>query len=306
MHTTIAALSKTMSEARRVVILSGAGLSADSGIPIFRDEASGLWANVDPDEVVSVRGFENNPDKVWAWHEAMRGLFTRMSPNAGHREIAALEWLLPRTRVSVITQNIDGLHQVAGSTRVFELHGNGLRIRCHHRCGFIAEWPTSQSVNHHCPSCGAPARPDVVWFGELLDKDQFAFAVKDMLEADIFITVGTSSSVHPAASLPLAAKDNGALLIEINPHPTPISGKADILIRMGASAFFKALSDALGHGESSLGWDAGIRWQNLVDQIDKRALSWLDQNGVCKRASSSQALRRLFKKSGSNLGRAVE
>ena len=126
MKSMIAELLKPLEEAREVVIFSGAGLSADSGIATFRDGATGLWANIDPEEVASIEGFENNPDKVWAWHEAMRALFAEVQPNAGHEGISALEGLLPNARVTIITQNIDGLHQASGSTRVFEIHGLSL------------------------------------------------------------------------------------------------------------------------------------------------------------------------------------
>jgi NAD-dependent deacetylase len=162
MDTALASLLKPLSQAREVVIFTGAGLSVDSDIPPFRDGATGLWANVDPDEVVSLIGFESNPDRVWAWHEGMRNLFSGVCPNSGHTAIATLEWLLPRARVSVITQNIDGLHQAAGSDRVYEIHGSALRIRCHQHCGFVEDWSACQLAPRRCPSCGAPTRPDVV------------------------------------------------------------------------------------------------------------------------------------------------
>ena len=129
MNDVIANIVKPLRQAREVVILSGAGLSADSGIPTFRDGATGLWANIDPDEVVSIGGFERNPAKVWDWHEMMRGLFAEVKPNAGHRAIAELGTLLLQARLTIVTQNIDGLHQAAGSTRVLEVHGSALRVR---------------------------------------------------------------------------------------------------------------------------------------------------------------------------------
>ncbi len=267
MNNMIADLLKPLSQARKIVIFSGAGLSADSGIPTFRDGATGLWANSNPEDVVSIGGFEEDPDKVWAWHEAMRALFAAMRPNAGHEGIATLEWLLPNARVTVITQNIDGLHQAAGSARVFEIHGSTLRIRCHHHCGFVDAWQAGQSAARRCPSCGAPTRPDVVWFGEPLNKDQFSLVVKTTLEADIFFSVGTSASVHPAASLPILAKENGALVVEINPHKTPFSGQAAYSIRVGASVFFSALSGALGGGLSKPSWREIVSPQRLMARI---------------------------------------
>ncbi|MEO8409961.1 MAG: Sir2 family NAD-dependent protein deacetylase, partial [Propionivibrio sp.] len=124
MNRAIANLIAALAKAREIVVFTGAGLSADSGVPTFRDGATGLWANVDPQEVASIEGFVDDPDKVWAWHRSMRILFAEIQPNAGHFGIAALATLLPQARITVITQNIDGLHQAAGSRRVFELHGS--------------------------------------------------------------------------------------------------------------------------------------------------------------------------------------
>jgi len=244
----IADIVKPLRKARDVVVFSGAGLSADSGIPTFRDGATGLWANIDPDEVVSLGAFERNPDKVWAWHEAMRSLFSEVTPNAGHRGIVELARLLPNARVTIITQNIDGLHQAAGSTRVFEIHGSALRVRCHHHCGFGAPWPLGHDAPRRCPACGARVRPDVVWFGEPLDQAVFSSAVESSFGADFFITVGTSAIIQPAASLPMAAREAGALIVEVNPHATPFSPFADSSIRAGASEFFPALNALLASG----------------------------------------------------------
>ena len=245
MEKTIAAIAAALRRARRVVVFTGAGLSADSGIPTFRDGATGLWADVDPDEVASLEGFDRNPDKVWAWHEAMRALFAKAEPNAGHHGIVELARRLPEALVTVITQNIDGLHQAVGSRRVLEIHGSVQRVRCHQDCGYREDWHIDAVVLRRCPSCGAPTRPDVVWFGEALDDDVFANAIDAALEADVFISVGTSVIVQPSASLPMAAKQNGALIVEVNPHATPLSPFADHSVRSGASAFFAALAAQL-------------------------------------------------------------
>jgi len=245
MSGTIKRLLLPLVDAREVVILSGAGLSADSGIPTFRDGATGLWANIDPDEVVSIGGFQRNPEKVWAWHKAMRDLFAEVQPNAGHAGIATLEHLLPNARLTIITQNIDGLHQAAGSARVLEIHGSALRVRCHHHCGFIEPWPVGHDGTRQCPSCGAPARPDVVWFGESLDEDLISQAVDAAHNADVFFSAGTSSVIQPAASLSMMAKESGALVVEVNPHETAFTEYADHSTRTGASQFFPALVEAL-------------------------------------------------------------
>ena len=250
MEETIRSLLVPLTRASEVVILSGAGLSADSGIPTFRDGATGLWANVDPDEVVSIDGFRRNPDRVWEWHRSMRELFAEVRPNAGHEGIAALELLLPKAKVTVITQNIDGLHQTAGSARVLEIHGSALRVRCHRHCGFVESWPAGQPGRRQCPACGAAARPDVVWFGEALDSKLLDQAIDSATRADLFFTVGTSSVVQPAASLSMIARDGGALLVEVNPHDTPFTEFADYSIRCGASTFFPALATALAQQQS--------------------------------------------------------
>lgn len=254
MNNTIAAILEPLRDAKEVLIFTGAGLSADSGIPTFRDGATGLWADIDPFEVASINGFESNPEKVWAWHESMRTLFAKARPNSGHDGIAALEGLLPNARVTIVTQNIDGLHQAAGSARVFEVHGSALRVRCHRHCGFIDLWQAGQSALRECPSCGAPVRPDVVWFGEALNEDLFSLAAEAALGADICFTVGTSANIQPAASLPMSAKKNGALLVEVNPHETLFSEYADYSIRAGASIFFPALWVELSKGNGKPGY----------------------------------------------------
>ena len=245
MKSTIKSLLAPLSSARQVVFLSGAGLSADSGIPTFRDGATGLWANIDPLEVASIDGFARDPEKVWAWHQSMRRLFAEVRPNTGHWEIAALERLLQNARISVITQNIDGLHQTAGSTHVLEIHGSALHVRCHHHCGFVADWDGGE-VGRQCPSCAAPVRPDVVRFGEALDDAVFGAATEASETADVFFAVGTSAIVQPAASLPMLARDSHAVIVEINPHETPFSPYATHSLRVDAATFFRELNVALG------------------------------------------------------------
>lgn len=229
--------------AKRVVIFSGAGLSAESGIPTFRDSDNSLWANVDPMAVASIGGFNRDPEKVWAWHEDMRRRFALAKPNPGHEGIALLEMLLQPAKVQVITQNIDGFHQEAGSSCVLEIHGTARRVRCHRRCGYIAEW--KDEAPRKCPVCAAPVRPDVVWFGEMLDETLFE-AAQDITEAaDIFFAVGTSGVVQPAASLATLASNSGAMVIEVNIGKTPLSRYADHTALTSASDFFQALCKAV-------------------------------------------------------------
>lgn len=244
MRNTYGAILAALRRAREIVVFSGAGLSADSGIPTFRDGPDGLWADIDPQEVVSVEGFARDPDKVWRWHQTMRQLFAAARPNPGHTGIFALEALLPQARVTVVTQNIDGLHQAAGSTRVFEVHGSAMRLRCHRHCGFIEAWDGGDGPRA-CPRCGQPARPDVVWFGEALEEDVFTAAVQAAYGADLLFTVGTSAVIQPAASLPVLARQAGALVVEVNPCTTPFSRSADHALRVGASEFFPELLQRL-------------------------------------------------------------
>lgn len=230
--------------AREIVFFTGAGLSAESGIPTFRDASNSLWANVDPMAVASIESFNRDPERVWAWHDEMRKLFSGAHPNAGHAAIAELEQLLLPARIRVITQNIDGFHQEAGSAWVLEIHGTARRVRCHRRCGYFSVW--EDSTPHQCPSCGAPLRPDVVWFGEALDEALFTLAQETSREADVFFIVGTSGIVYPAADLAHIAKHAGAMVVEVNPGETSLAQIADHSVRASASDFLPSLCEALG------------------------------------------------------------
>lgn len=235
------AIADILHRARQIVVFSGAGLSADSGIPTFRDGATALWNNVDPDEVASIDGFFRNPQRVWEWLRQLKSLVDDRRPNAGHHAIARLEELTAGRRFTVITQNIDGYHARAGSERVLEVHGTIHRLRCHRRCGFAECWDPDSSKPFNCPACMAPVRPDLVMFGEMLDEEVFSAAESESLRADVFFSVGTSFTVQPAARLPVWAKSSGARVIEVNPHPTALSDLADFSIRSGASEFFETL-----------------------------------------------------------------
>lgn len=237
------AILEKLRTAKNIVVLSGAGLSAESGIPTFRDSNNSLWANIDPMAVASIDGFKQNPGKVWAWHEDMRKLFAGAGPNGGHDAISQLEALLQPATVKVITQNIDGFHQEAGSSWVAEIHGSTSRVRCHRRCGYVTAW--DNKAPHQCPVCGAVTRPDVVWFGEALDAMLFELAEETAAGADVFFTVGTSGIVQPAASLATLAKNSGAMVIEVNPGETAHSVIADYSVRASANEFFQSLCKAI-------------------------------------------------------------
>ena len=231
-------ISKRFDDAEEIVLVTGAGVSADSGIPTFRDGMTGLWNNVNPDQVANIQGFLDDPDRVWQWHAALKTLIDQKRPNHGHDAIAEFERMFFGKRFTVITQNIDGYHAKVGNSRVFEIHGSIHRLRCFRHCGFLQYWEDANTYPIKCPSCGAATRPDVVWFGEPLNEDLFAFAEAAVLNADIVFSVGTSLTVHPVARFPQMAKDSGALVVEVNPFETPFSSTADMSFRQGAGEFF--------------------------------------------------------------------
>jgi NAD-dependent deacetylase len=226
------AAARRISTASRLVVLTGAGVSKESGIPTFREAQDGLWARFDPMEMASERGFLRNPRLVWEWYEHRFGMVASAQPNPGHRAIAALEEIVPA--LTVVTQNIDGLHQAGGSTRVLELHGSIRRYKCFSgkHAGYTREDFAAQSEKPpRCPGCGDLIRPDIVWFGEYLPGDVMRDAYAACREADVALVVGTSGVVQPAASLPFVAQDAGAVVIDVNPDEDEISGRADIFLQ---------------------------------------------------------------------------
>jgi len=203
-----------------VAVLTGAGISQESGIPTFREAQTGLWARYDPEELATPAAFQRNPQLVWEWYRWRRGLIEQALPNAGHLALAHLERLFPKW--TLITQNIDGLHQRAGSQQVIELHGNIHQNRCD-REGTLVMVAETAELPPRCPYCGGLLRPDVVWFGESLPRERLSAAFAAAASCDVFMTVGTSALVHPAASLPVEAARAGVATVEINPAPTPVS-----------------------------------------------------------------------------------
>lgn len=210
-----AGLVKRLRTARHVAVLTGAGISAESGIPTFRDALTGLWARYRPEDLATPEAFARAPDLVWAWYAWRCSLVQRAQPNAGHLALVRLASLVPR--LTLVTQNVDGLHQRAGSAGVHELHGNLLRARCS-REGTPADPPATGVVGvPTCSRCGAPLRPDVVWFGEPLPAAALEAAWHAARFCDVFLSVGTSNLVEPAASLPWLASRAGAAVVVINP-----------------------------------------------------------------------------------------
>jgi NAD-dependent deacetylase len=217
-------LLQRLRRARRVVALTGAGISAESGIPTFRDAQTGLWARFRPEELATPDAFRRGPRLVWDWYEWRRGLVSQAGPNPGHRALARLETLVPE--FTLVTQNVDGLHQRAGSRRVVELHGNIHRNKCFAEGMAVNEWSDTGERPPRCPRCGAHLRPDVVWFGETLPAQALAEADAAARECEALLSIGTSAAVFPAAQLPLTALESGAMVIEVNKDPTPLTAVA--------------------------------------------------------------------------------
>ncbi len=218
-------LVEIMLEARKIGVLTGAGISAESGIPTFRG-SGGLWEGYPVEKVATVEGFAENPELVWKFYDERRINIAKAKPNLAHLALAEME---KHYDMWVITQNIDGLHLEAGSRNVIELHGNIWRVKCtscNYR-GEIHEVPLGE-IPPRCPQCNSILRPDVVWFGEPVYGVKKAFQVAR--ESDVFFVIGTSAQVHPAASLPYIAKDYGATVVEINIEKTPVSIIADYIL----------------------------------------------------------------------------
>ncbi|MBT0566054.1 NAD-dependent deacylase [Williamsia sp. CHRR-6] len=238
----IAAAVEAVRAADVVTVLTGAGMSAESGVPTFRDVATGVWAKYDPMTVATPEAWEADPALVWAWYQRRRALVQAVQPNAGHHALA--RWA-SRADVGVVTQNVDDLHERAGSSDVIHLHGSLFACRCD-----MCERPHSVAVidpdgDRLTPpecECGGQVRPGVVWFGEELPHNAFAEATARATGCDVFVLVGTSGVVYPAAGLAHTARDAGATVIEINPQETELSEVCDITIRSTAATALPAIA----------------------------------------------------------------
>jgi len=238
---TIDKLLNLLERASLVTVLSGAGISAESGIPTFRGP-EGLWRNYRAEDLATPEAFSRDPELVWRWYDWRRGIVAQARPNAAHVGLVALE---RRQRVTVITQNVDGLHALAGSRELIELHGNIWKVRCT-TCAVIAtntEVPLAV-IPPRCGRCGALVRPHIVWFGEAVDPYDFQRSVEMSRSADVFLVIGTSGLVQPAASLAQVAKSSGATVVEINPDSTPATSLADLVFPERATRVFEALGIA--------------------------------------------------------------
>jgi len=246
MDTLILEAARHLASVRRLVVLTGAGVSKESGLATFREAEDGLWAQYDPIEMASQEGFLRNPKLVWEWYEYRFGLVTTAQPNACHRAIAELERVIPN--VTVVTQNIDGLHQAAGSTRVSELHGSIRRYKClggRHTGFSVDDFAEQTERPPRCPQCGDVLRPEVVWFGEYLEADVLMHAYDASQSCDAMLVVGTSGVVQPAASLPFVAARAGAYVIDVNPEQDEISQVADVFLQGKSSEVLPRLLTVL-------------------------------------------------------------
>ncbi len=234
-------LIERLSRARRVAVLTGAGISAESGIPTFRDALTGLWANYDPQELATPEGFARNPKRVWEWYASRRASIAGVRPNPGHEALARLEQRFDT--FTLVTQNIDSLHQRAGSRAVVELHGNITRVKCSLEQRVVSDFAEGESPPR-C-HCGAYLRPDVVWFGEMLPAEALARAEDAAEHCDVFLSIGTSAQVYPAAELPLRALSAGATVVEINPERTALTRHIQFALQGAAGTVLPLLLDKL-------------------------------------------------------------
>jgi NAD-dependent deacetylase len=234
--------------ARRVTVLTGAGMSAESGVATFRDAQTGLWARFDPEELATAAAFRRDPALVFGWYAWRLAQVRSVEPNAGHRALARWARLAD---VRIVTQNVDDLHERAGSAVLAHLHGSLAAFRCF-GCGRPYDGPVPDAAGAdgrvdppRCPGCGGPIRPGVVWFGEALPERDFADGVHACEDTDLVLVVGTSGLVYPAAGLPDLAASRGVPTVEINPEPTPLSRRVDHTWRTTAAVGLPALVDAL-------------------------------------------------------------
>ncbi|MBN2241668.1 MAG: NAD-dependent deacylase [Acidobacteria bacterium] len=242
----IALLARRIRSASAISVLTGSGVSAASGVPTFRGE-EGLWKSYSPQELATPEAFERNPKLVWEWYDWRRGLISKCRPNAAH-EVLAL-WSRRYPKFTLITQNVDGLHERAGTENVIRFHGSIWEVFCRDRCPssperWLDETVPLGKIPPSCPYCGGLIRPGVVWFGEGIDSEVLRESTA-ALDCDVFMTVGTAAVVYPAAGLVDAAHRKGAFTAEINLEPTPASGAVDLSIQGPAEVILHSVEALL-------------------------------------------------------------
>ncbi|BDB24691.1 NAD-dependent protein deacylase [Cupriavidus sp. TA19] len=224
---------RLIAQARSIFVLTGAGISAESGVPTFRDAMTGLWERFNPEELASEEAYRRQPELVWEWYLHRRALVAAAHPNPAHHALVALA---AQKNVTLVTQNVDGLHQRAGSQHVIELHGNLFANKWLDGCGRCDEASALPGMPPRCHLCGALMRPGVVWFGEDLPRVARFRAEHAAETSDLCLVVGTSGLVYPAAALPGLAKEHGAPVIVINPLPSALDQTADLMVQAAAGA----------------------------------------------------------------------
>jgi NAD-dependent deacetylase len=234
----IAKVREWMAAAEAIAVLTGAGISAESGVPTFRG-SGGLWRNFRPEDLATPEAFARNPQLVWEWYNWRRGLVAKARPNPGHKALAQLE--ARKSKFTLITQNVDGLHDSAGSRNILKLHGDIWQIRCT-QClrSWIDRKVPLAAIPPHC-ECGALARPDIVWFGEALPAGVWTRAWQAVQSAQLLLVIGTSGVVYPAADLVPLAMTRGAKVVEINPDTTPFSETVDCALNSPAGEILPQL-----------------------------------------------------------------
>jgi len=242
MSDSIKQLAEAFKQAGHVTVLTGSGISADSGVPTFRDPQEGLWSQYQPQDLASPEAFQKDPDFVWQWYQWRRKKLLSVKPNAGHEALARLAQ--QHSNLTLVTQNVDGLHQAAGHEDVIEFHGNIHRNHCFEH-GHVMKVDGQPEHPPRCRQCQSLARPSVVWFGEAIPEQAMQRSLATSQAADLFIAIGTSATVYPAAGLADLARNNAATIAEINPEASEMKGM-DIAIRERAAVALPALLEALG------------------------------------------------------------
>ncbi len=236
-------LLQRLRDAKRVVALTGAGISQESGLRTFRDPESGIWTRYKPEDLATPEAFKRNPRLVWDWYTRRRLAVEGVRPNAGHYALATMA--RHYDNFTLITQNVDGLHAVAGSIDPIELHGNIRKVRCS-RCGLAAhQWEELDAGVPLCAACGGMLRPDVVWFGEPLPSEELRRAVDACALGQVFLSIGTSAVVQPAASLAYMAHASGAIVVEVNTTQTALTSSEDFCLRGRSGEVLPRLVSAL-------------------------------------------------------------
>lgn len=254
MHDTlILEAARLIKDSKNIAVLTGAGISKESGVATFRDAMDGLWARFDPQQLATPQAFHANPKLVWDWYAYRRDILRKAQPNPGHYALADLEQRHPP--VTIITQNVDDLHEQAGSSRIIHLHGSIARNKCFDNCqgtNTLIDISTLAWDRENgppvCPHCGGWVRPDVVWFGEMLPPEAIEAAMSISSDCDLMIVIGTSGLVTPAANMPIIAKHAGASLIEVNPDDSALTPIMDIKLKGASGVILPQVMDALADG----------------------------------------------------------